>query len=88
MLIVIGLMGCGILLGYLLRKQHLKFIHQWITVAIYALLFLLGISVGSNPRIMDNMATIGLEALIITLGAVAGSVLCAWMVYRFCFNKS
>lgn len=86
MLVVIGLMGCGILLGYLLRRHKLKFIQKGIVVAIYALLFLLGISVGSNPRIMDNMGTIGWDALVITLGAVGGSVLCAWAVYRICFK--
>ena len=85
MLIVIGLMLSGIVIGFLFRKRNLKFISPLITVAIWILLFLLGINVGGDPKIMDNLAAIGGEALWLTLGAVGGSVLCAWGVYRFFF---
>ena len=90
MLIVIGLMVCGIVLGFYFRKRNLKFISPLITVAIWILLFLLGLSVGGDPKIMDNLETIGGEALWLTLGAVGGSVLCAWGVYRLFFftNKN
>lgn len=86
MLIVIGLMICGILIGFRFRKRNLKYISSWITVAIWILLFLLGIQVGGDPKIMDNLTAIGGEALWLTLGAVGGSVICAWGVYRFFFN--
>lgn len=86
MLIVIGLMVCGIVLGFYFRKRNLKFISPLITVAIWILLFLLGLSVGGDPKIMDNLGTIGGEALWLTLGAVGGSVLCAWGVYHFFFS--
>ena len=85
MLIVIGLMVCGILVGFRFRKRNLKFISPLIMVAIWILLFLLGLSVGGDPKIMNNLGTIGGEALWLTLGAVGGSVLCAWGVYRFFF---
>lgn len=86
MLIVIGLMVCGIVLGFCFRKRNLKFISPLITVAIWILLFLLGLSVGGDPKIMDNLGTIGGEALWLTLGAVGGSVLCAWGIYHFFFS--
>ena len=85
MLIVIGLMVCGILIGFRFRKRNLKFISPLIPVAIWVLLFLLGLNVGGDPKIMNNLGTIGGEALWLTLGAVGGSVLCAWGVYRFFF---
>lgn len=87
MLIVIGLMVSGILLGYLFRERNLKFIQKLITWAIFILLFLLGLSVGVNDQIMDNLDTIGMDALLITFGAVAGSILCAWGIYKFYFSK-
>lgn len=87
MLIVIGLMISGIVLGYLFRKKNLSLIPRLITCAIFALLFLLGLSVGTNDQIMNNLDTIGLDALIITFGAIAGSVFCAWVVYKFYFKK-
>lgn len=87
MLLIIALMVSGIVLGYLFRDKKLGFIRRLISLAIFALLFLLGVSVGSNARIMDNLPDIGLDALVITLGAVAGSVLCAWGIYKFYFNR-
>lgn len=87
MLIVIGLMVSGILLGYIFRQKNLKIVQHLITYAIFALLFLLGISVGTNRDIMDNLGTIGVEALVITIGAVGGSVLCAWGIYKYYFSK-
>ena len=51
MFIIIGIMFAGMLLGFLLRKQRLSWIHKVITVFIWLLLFLLGIDVGSNQRI-------------------------------------
>ena len=87
MLIVIGLMVSGILLGYLFRERTLKFVQKLITWAIFILLFLLGLSVGVNAQIMNNLDTIGIDALCITLGAVAGSILCAWGIYKFYFSK-
>lgn len=77
----------GILLGRLSRAGRPEFIRKGIFWAILVLLFLLGVSVGHNRQIMDNLGTIGADALLITLGAVGGSVVCAWMVYKFYFFK-
>ena len=86
--IVIGLMVTGIVLGYLFRERNLKIVHKLNNYAIFLLLFLLGITVGANGDIMNNLATIGYDALLITLAAVAGSVLCAWGIYHFFFVPS
>lgn len=77
----------GILWGRFLPQGNKKLVQNGITVAILLLLFLLGMSVGHNRQIMDNLGTIGLEAGLITLGAVGGSVVCAWLVYRLYFSK-
>ncbi|MFI3315203.1 MAG: LysO family transporter [Rikenellaceae bacterium] len=81
MLTVVGIMLVGIGLGYLFRGKKLSFIPKVTMVSIYLLLFFLGVSVGSNPEIMDNLDTIGLDGLIITLAALAGSLLAGWFVY-------
>lgn len=72
MFTIIGLMLTGMLLGYLLRKRNLKKIHRIITVLIWVLLFILGIEVGSNEQIIKGLHTIGLEAIILTLGGDTG----------------
>lgn len=85
---VIGIMFAGILVGYMLRKQ--SFIHYTgtlISIAIFLLLFLLGIAVGTNKQIVNNLSVLGLQAFAISSAAVLGSVICAWMVYRFIYKR-
>jgi uncharacterized membrane protein YbjE (DUF340 family) len=70
-------MCAGIALGYLIRNRK-----RW---AIYLLLFLLGIAIGTNEVIVKNLPTLGLKALLISMGGVLGSVLLAWLAYRLWF---
>lgn len=87
MLTIIGLMFGGILAGYLLRNQRLTWIQKVITMLIWLLLFLLGIDVGSNPEIINGLHNIGLEALIITVAAVLGSVIGAKLLWQLIYKK-
>lgn len=73
----------GILTGYLSRNKRLTYIHKIITLLIWILLFLLGTDVGKNKTIFKELPTLGLEALIITLGAVMGSALLAWGLWCY-----
>lgn len=75
------------LLGYLSRKRDLKKIHQIITLLIWLLLFILGIEVGSNEQIIKGLHTIGLEAVILTLGGTLGSVIAAWALWRALYKR-
>ena len=68
---------------YLSRKRNLNIVHRIITWLIWILLFLLGTEVGGNKMILEGLHTIGFEALVITLAAVAGSVLGAWGLWLF-----
>ena len=85
MIIVIGLMVCGIILGQIFKNKNLFFIPKLLNYAIYLLLLLLGISIGANDHVMNHLDTIGWNALLITLAATMGSVLCAWGIYRLYF---
>ncbi|MFV0546309.1 MAG: LysO family transporter [Bacteroides sp.] len=87
MLIIIGLMFGGILVGYLLRQRKLTWIHKTITLLIWLLLFLLGIDVGGNPKIINGLYNIGLEALVITVAAVLGSVIAARILWQIIHKK-
>ena len=88
MFTIIGLMLTGMLLGFLLRKQKLSGIHKVITVLIWLLLFLLGIDVGGNQKIINGLHTIGLEAIVITLAAVLGSVTAAWALMYVLYKRN
>lgn len=87
MFTIIGLMLTGMLLGYLLRKRDLRKIHQVITVLIWLLLFILGIEVGGNEQIIKGLHTIGLEAIILTLGGTLGNVVAAWALWKVLYKK-
>ena len=87
MLTVVVIMFCGIAVGYLLRKRNIRFISRIITVLIWLLLFLLGIEVGSNPRIVMGMQTLGIEALLLTIGGAVGTILCAWLLWIYVSRK-
>lgn len=87
MFIIIGIMLTGMLFGFLLRNKRLSWIHKIITLLIWVLLFLLGIDVGGNEAIIKGLHTLGLEALIITLAAVTGSILCAWTLVPIIYKE-
>lgn len=88
MFIIIGIMLTGMLTGYLLRNKRLTWIQKVITFLIWALLFLLGIDVGGNETIIRGLHTLGLEAVAITLAAVAGSTLCAWGLWYLLYIRN
>jgi hypothetical protein len=78
----------GIVIGAIFHKR------TWLAsvsgklsmVAIYLLLFALGLKAGSNKVILTHLSSLGLTALMISLFAVTGSVFVAWMVYRYVFK--
>ena len=87
MFTVIGLMLAGMLTGFLLPKYRLGFIHPVITLLIWVLLFLLGMEVGGNDTIIRGLHTIGLEALILTIGGTLGSVIAAKVLWQMLEKK-
>lgn len=86
--IILGLMLTGIITGFFLDKYPaiVKLNDKLLNLAIYCLLLLLGIAVGSNGKIISNIYSLGLQALVITAGAVAGSVLMCWLIYKIFFH--
>jgi len=89
MITVVAVMTAGIVLGYFLRhkKKIIKINDKLIMWAIYLLLFVLGISIGTNETIMKNLPVLGLKALAITFGGVLGSILLAWIIYLKFFKS-
>jgi uncharacterized membrane protein YbjE (DUF340 family) len=78
----------GIVLGYLFRKKTiLQKLGKPISYTICLLLFLLGISVGNNSVIMNNLLSLGSQALLLASAATLGSALAAWIVYHLLFKK-
>ncbi len=82
MLTVISIMLIGIVAGYLLRRHRITCISRVITVLIWALLFLLGVEVGSDSRIVQGLWSLGLRAVVISALCTLGSCAAAWALWR------
>jgi uncharacterized membrane protein YbjE (DUF340 family) len=89
MIAILVVLSAGILLGLLIvekPKLHLfnNYLLNW---AIYLLLFLLGISVGTNREVIQNIGKIGYEAIAIGIFSIAGSVLLSAILFKFLFKQ-
>lgn len=89
MFTVVLIMAAGMLAGYLLRKQKklISLSEKLVMWAIYLLLFLLGVAIGVNDQILERFADLGLLALLITIGGVAGSIFLGWIVFSIFFRE-
>lgn len=82
MLAVFAAILAGIVTGRLCRGRRLAFVPRLIAGVIRALLFLLGLEVGSDPAVVGGMATLGAAAFLLFAGAVGGSIGAAWLLWR------
>lgn len=81
--IVLLIMLLGVAVGYLFRRKDklIKISEKLVTLFIYLLLFVLGVEVGGDDSVMNNLSSLGLDALLLSLGGIAGSVLVTWGIY-------
>lgn len=72
-----------IFIGFLLRKIPMPSIPgNIISVIVWLLLLFMGISLGSNSNIIDNLASYGTKAVVIGSLAVLGSCVAALVLSR------
>jgi hypothetical protein len=76
MWVIVFFFAAGILLGRLLRAHPslIRFADRLAMASILLLLFVLGLSVGIQREILAHLGTLGLQAAVLTLGAIVGSV--------------
>jgi uncharacterized membrane protein YbjE (DUF340 family) len=86
---IIILLAVGIAIGWLIRKKQklVGIIDRLLGWSVYLLLFLLGIGIGTNEEIIRDFSTLGLQAIGISLLAIAGSIGGAVICYRLFFEK-
>lgn len=60
-----------------------RFVHLCIMSAIFLLLFLLGVSIGGNANLLANLPRLGLQALLLIVCALAGSILAVRLISPF-----
>lgn len=85
MLLEIGLIVAGIPAGWLLRRsQRAKSaVGRVLTGAVWALLFLLGLALGSDGELLAQISRLGLRAALISSLSVVGCLVFARLLGRF-----
>lgn len=85
---ILLLLVISVCIGMLLQRcRALRHLERSATWTVWLLIFVFGISLGSNEKIVNDFARFGLTALVISLAGVAGSVLAAWGIGAY-INKS
>lgn len=83
-MLILLLLVISICAGLLLRRvkvlRHLETTATW---TVWLLIFVFGISLGSNEAIVSDFARFGYTAAAVALAGVAGSVLAAWGVRHY-----
>jgi|LGVD01.1.fsa_nt_gb uncharacterized membrane protein YbjE (DUF340 family) len=87
---ILGILLLGAIIGRFLRgfSKVQTTINKLVMLVIYLLLFLLGVSIGKNNMILNNLTTLGVQALLLTIGGILGSIILAKIVFIKYFNKS
>lgn len=75
-------MLAGISLGFILRAHPFKRINHLITLLIWILLFMLGVTIGGNNTIFNSLATIGIQAFVIGTATTIGSAAASWLLWK------
>ncbi|MCD8235328.1 MAG: lysine exporter LysO family protein [Prevotellaceae bacterium] len=85
-ILLLLLIGTGI--GFMLRNSTtlVHGIEKSTRYTIFLLLFILGISIGSNRSIIDNLGSVGLEAFTVAFLGIAGSFL-AVSLFKYLASK-
>lgn len=88
MLRILILLIIGIGAGVLLRGHSCVKATKWgIQLTVCLLLFVFGISIGSNHDLIDNLYRFGWQALVIACLGVAGSIVATRTAQRLFFRK-
>ena len=88
MLHIIGIMLLGVLIGYRFRHREItQKTEKTISMTIVALLFILGLSIGSNQGVVSNLYEYSSQALVLALFGLGGSILFSGVVYKIFFQE-
>ena len=79
------MIACYLLASRLRRyADRLGFVNTLLSVSVYALVFVMGLRMGANREVTDNLGVIGVQALLVTALTMAFSMLGAFAVRKLC----
>lgn len=74
----------GLIAGYLLRlsDEWMNRLNGLIFASLALLIMSLGAQIGADPEVLANLGSLGLQAFLLTLLSIGGSVLVVWLLER------
>lgn len=83
-MLILLILAVSVFAGWLLRSfKVIGRLEKTATWTVWLLIFVFGISLGSNEAIVNDFARFGFTAACVALAGVFGSVLGAWGVSRY-----
>lgn len=85
----LAFLAAGVAMGLLLRKRPrvLKGASKATTVAVWLLLLVMGIAVGSDPQVIRSFHELALQAGVISLASIAGSIIATMLICGWIFRN-
>lgn len=62
-------------------------VEKSISLTIFLLLFVLGLSIGSNSLIINNIGKFGWQAIVLATLSILGSLLASFLVFHLFLRK-
>ena len=88
MFYLIMTLAAGVCAGFAWRRiKVLSHIGKAVSVTVFVMLFFLGVEIGADRQVLENISELGIRALVLALAGVAGSVLLSMVLYRALFRK-
>jgi len=83
-LVLVAFLILGIIIGRsgMLPEAVTNSMDCVLMVVIYALLLFIGIEVGTFREVLQNLGSIGLKSVVLSIGSIAGSGLLCMLVMR------
>ena len=78
----------GITVGFILRNNiKSMLINHLIFSVVLLLLFLMGLSIGTDNKLISVLPSLGLQAIIISFFSTFGSIIAGWIIWIKLFKK-
>ena len=89
MILIFTFLGIGLIIGIFIRKQEklISLFEKLTSISIYTLLFLLGLSIGSNDTLVAGFGKLGWQAIILSTAGITGSIFIAKIAEKYIYRK-
>lgn len=83
-MLVLLILIVSVLIGLLLRRWHwIRFVERSSTWTVWLIIFVFGVSLGSNETITNDFSQFGITAFLVAIAGIAGSVSAGWIYSRY-----